>query len=139
MQIDPTTDRVTSELPKCPGCGTIARPAVVMFGDGTVQTDRIDQQQANHQAWISHVIENQGKLAIIEIGAGVAIPSIRLSSFSTCCDHLAPLIRINPENPELSPCKYFTVVDDVDFEFVGLPMGAMEAIAGINDILNTLQ
>jgi NAD-dependent SIR2 family protein deacetylase len=135
MNIDPTTDRVTSELPKCLGCGTVARPAVLMFGDGYVQSDRIDHQDVNHAKWIQDVIEKQGKLVVVEIGAGVAVPSIRLSSFSTCCDHKVPLIRINPENPEIHPCNFFKVNDDIEFEFIGLPLGALEAITAINDLL----
>jgi NAD-dependent SIR2 family protein deacetylase len=34
MAVDETTVRATSEPPACPACGAVARPNVLMFGDG---------------------------------------------------------------------------------------------------------
>ena len=34
MEVDPATMRATGELPRCPACGALARPNILMFGDG---------------------------------------------------------------------------------------------------------
>jgi len=135
MTIDPNTDKVTNELPTCPGCGGVARPAVLMFGDGRVQYNRISNQHQNLNKWLREVTSNNGKLVVLELGAGVAISSIRGSSFDTCSKYNAPLIRINPEHPELKTDKYSPEPTNTTFEFIGLPLGALEAITGINNFM----
>jgi NAD-dependent SIR2 family protein deacetylase len=55
MQIDPETDRVTSALPKCPGCDNPSRPNVLMFGDFYWQPDRNCVQEQNFKAWLKSI------------------------------------------------------------------------------------
>jgi len=73
--IDSKTDRALDPLPKCKHCQGIARPNVLMFGDFYFLDSRHEIQESNYDLWISSVIGK--KIAIIEIGAGKAVPTVR--------------------------------------------------------------
>ena len=86
-------------IPLCKKCGDIARPNILMFGDWAWDSTRANEQEKRFQEWFSSIKQQKQKLAIIEIGAGEAIPTIRhygeqiakkSSSFK--------LIRINPRD-----------------------------------------
>lgn len=85
------TDSLTGEnapaLPACPNCGGLARPNFLLFGDDAWVPTRTLGQLANLRKWIS----GTERAIAIEIGAGQAVPSVRMfaESFGT------PLIRIN--------------------------------------------
>ncbi len=101
LQIDLKAFRAIGGLPLCPKCGRIARPNILMFGDGQWLGLRSGESQRRFVDWTSGL---QGKrLVIIECGAGTAIPSVR----HTCEDLVeqlgASLIRINPREAEGPP------------------------------------
>lgn len=80
-----------NEPPRCPHCGGLARPNIMMFGDyGWIEAREITQSQ-QLQAWLKTV----SKPVIIEIGAGMAIPSVRFFSQQICQKFDAFLVRIN--------------------------------------------
>jgi NAD-dependent protein deacetylases, SIR2 family len=80
-----------NEPPHCPHCGALARPNIMMFGDyGWIETREIAQSQ-KLQAWLKKV----ARPIIIEIGAGMAIPSVRFFSQQICQKFDAFLVRIN--------------------------------------------
>ena len=96
-EIEPLTDDERCEwigpLPRCPYCGAIARPAILMFHDMTWEEGQTPLQRGNWQVWMNRV----ERPVIIELGAGLQIPSIR---------HIGenqghPLIRINPTHFQL--------------------------------------
>ena len=98
--VDPNTDKVTSPLPRCPGCGRVARPTVKMFEDWGILTTLIDKQEQKFEAWKT---KNKNlKIIAIEIGAGIAIRTVRDESERVSREFSCTLIRINPENPEIS-------------------------------------
>ena len=108
LQVDPETGKVVSPLPKCGGCGGLARPNVVMFGDWTVVGGRINAMGDAYNAFMADAVGDGGagvkKVVVLEIGAGVAVSTIRSSSRSLChraaeVGHETTLIRINPEHP----------------------------------------
>jgi len=119
----------SSPLPLCPGCGKTSRPAVVMFGPDAWTTDRRLKEHADRcTAWFNKVKASGMKAVVVELGAGTAIPTVRGESeyFSR---HLScPLIRINPEFPEIknaSPdCIHVSITD-----------GAEVALKKLDDIL----
>lgn len=75
-------------LPRCPACGALARPNILMFGDcGWIDTP-YSFRKTSLQAWIG----GTERLVVVEIGAGTAIPSVRLFGEATS----RPIIRINP-------------------------------------------
>jgi hypothetical protein len=63
-------------------------------------------------------------VVVIELGAGNAIPSVRYFSEQTSKNYGARIIRINP--------REFDVPSKLD---VGIPMGSLEALAGIDAAL----
>jgi NAD-dependent SIR2 family protein deacetylase len=73
VAVDPTTFRATGALPRCPWCGAMARPNILMFGDMRWVADRSSLQEGLVAAWLARNPE----AVAIEIGAGTAIPTIR--------------------------------------------------------------
>ena len=91
------------DIPQCKYCGDIARPNILMFGDWSWNGDRTRNQENRFNTWLKSIQTDNKKLAIIEIGAGTAIPTIRQDG-----EHLAKnftnckLIRINPRDFQVS-------------------------------------
>ena len=92
--VDEENCRLTSELPRCPYCGEIAHPNILMFGDGGWLEYRAELQEANLKAWLRKV----QRPVIIEIGAGQSIPTVRRFGEN----QNGFLIRINPTDPDLN-------------------------------------
>jgi len=111
-RIDEDAGELLGDLPACPRCGGLARPNILMFGDFGWLDDRASQQWERLALWRQAV----ERPVVIEIGAGLAVPSVR--HFSEMQSR--PLIRINPVEPE--------VLRKTD---VGLRMGATQAVQGI--------
>lgn len=91
--VDEARCHLVNEPPRCPWCGGVARPNILMFGDDEWIEHRARMQEANLQQWLGRI----RRLVILEIGAGTAIPSVRHFGESQECF----LIRINPREPEL--------------------------------------
>lgn len=84
-------------FPYCPQCNAIARPNILMFGDWGWSEARSDTQEARYKKWLKK--QRMKKLVIIEVGAGVAIPSVRLQGEMVAKRRPnATLIRINPRD-----------------------------------------
>ena len=91
--VDAAACRLRSAPPVCPRCGALARPNILMFNDGGWVSERTDAQYERLRRWRQAV----RKLVVVEIGAGVDIPSVR--RMSEMQD--APIVRINPRAPQL--------------------------------------
>ena len=114
--VDEATCTLTSEPPRCPHCGGLARPHILMFGDWEWLDGRSRIQGAAVRQW-------RLKLAspvVIEIGAGTDIPTIRILGQQMD----APMIRINPKEPAVSNASD-----------VPLPMGCVAALREIDALL----
>lgn len=112
-EVDAAHCRLLNAPPRCPRCGGVARPNILMFHDEEWLESRFEEQRARLERWLDTV----RRLVVIEIGAGTAIPSVRHFSES---QH-GFLIRINPTEPELP--------DRV--RGVGLAMAGLAALRGI--------
>lgn len=81
--------------------GKPARPNVLMFGDWGVNCRIIDEQDGRFNEWLKTLPES-ANLAIVEVGAGKAVPTIRRTS-----EHVlrkfenAFLIRINWDDSDV--------------------------------------
>ena len=115
-EIDHAKCRLTSGPPRCPNCGALARPNILMFGDWDWDESRARGQLANLQAWIDKVT----RLVVIELGAGTAVATVR--AFSERLNY--PLIRINPTDCDVPKA------DDVSV--------AARALAGIEGLAAAL-
>jgi NAD-dependent SIR2 family protein deacetylase len=101
-------------LPSCPHCHAIARPNILMFEDYTWEYRRTDTQRDRLIQWMDKIETEGGKLAIVEIGAGTSVPTVRNTSEQIAKRFDVPLIRINPRE------SFGTEI--------GLEMGAIEAL-----------
>jgi NAD-dependent SIR2 family protein deacetylase len=90
-------------LPACHHCGAVARPNVLMFGDGRWLSQRSAAQERRFDDWLRIVKQRAGKIAIIELGAGTAIPAIRQTSEEIAARLGGQLVRINPREPQAAP------------------------------------
>jgi len=86
-------------LPKNSTTGELLRPAVLMFNDGGWISDRTDAQEERLEQWYSGVKDKS--LAVVELGAGAAVPTVRYFSERAVARPNATLIRINPRESEI--------------------------------------
>ena len=100
VSVDPATFRAAPPLPVCPRCGLLARPNILMFGDGGWDEARTLGQERLMTAWLAEVREAGGKLVIVELGAGEAIPTVRLNSEQLARRFEGTLVRINPRESQ---------------------------------------
>ncbi|QDV38773.1 SIR2 family NAD-dependent protein deacylase [Tautonia plasticadhaerens] len=118
LVIDADALRAADPLPSCPGCGGLARPNILMFGDGDWDPSATDAQQRRFEAWLLSI--GEGPLVVVECGAGKVVPTVRLLC-ERAARHLGgTLIRINLRD------------DDVPDGQVGLPLGALEGLDAID-------
>ena len=115
-EVDEAICRLSSPLPQCPRCGSLARPNILMFGDWDWIEQRSCVQQKRLEAWLRNV----DRLVVVELGAGVDIPSARRFGEATA----APLIRINPLAASVRRSQD-----------IAIPMGALDGLRRINAIL----
>jgi len=94
LAVDPANLRVQDGLPRCPICGGLARPNVLMFGDGAWNPGRTAAQQIRFRLWLRRIA--RGKLLVVEVGAGTAIPTVRQTAEELAEAAGTPLVRINP-------------------------------------------
>jgi NAD-dependent SIR2 family protein deacetylase len=92
--VDEDSMRAMDPLPRCPQCGGISRPNILMFGDWKWVGDRTEDQQARLATWLSSI--PNGALTVVEIGAGSAVPTVRHFSERLIERKNAKLIRFNP-------------------------------------------
>lgn len=107
--------------PHCPDCRRTARPNILMFSDWGWNESRSYAQKRNFHRWLGEVDENNYRLVVVEIGAGEAVPTVRMMSENIAWKHRAPLIRINPRD--------FYLPESISGW--GLPMGGIEGIENI--------
>jgi NAD-dependent SIR2 family protein deacetylase len=127
VDVDPESMRATGPLPSCRNCGGLARPNILMFGDWSwiggpsqkaldelAQWRRTPGRRTPGQRTLGQRAHRG--LAVLEIGAGVAVPTVRRQA-ELASAASGTLIRINPREPEVRHGRG-----------VSLPMGALAAI-----------
>jgi NAD-dependent SIR2 family protein deacetylase len=122
IEIDPETLRARDPLPACERCGGMLRPNILMFGDGGWDADRSAEQEARMGAWIEGL--GGARVAVVECGAGTAIPSVRHFSERLLRRKAASLVRINVREAEVPAVGG-----------IGLALGALEALRGVDALL----
>jgi NAD-dependent SIR2 family protein deacetylase len=119
VAVDPDTFRAAPPLPSCPRCGVLARPNVLMFGDWGWLPERTDAQERRFTDWVGSL--GSARLAIVEVGAGTAVPTVRMTSEQLARRPGATLIRINVREPQ------------VPGDHIGIALGGLEALQGIQN------
>lgn len=119
VEVDEATIRTQSEFPRCPRCEAIARPNILMFGDWEWDQARYLDQFDRYAPWLRSVRDK--KVVAIELGAGLAIPTVR----NECESRGTVLVRINPREAEVPPPG------------ISLPLGALDALQRIDALLTS--
>ena len=121
IAVDEETFLAESSLPACPACGDLARPNILMFGDWDWLHRRSQEQSDCFRQWLGE--RRKGNLAVVECGAGTAVPSVRHLSEQLVREFNAHLVRINLREAHVPPGQ------------VGLPLGARDTLERINELI----
>lgn len=115
-EVDESNCMLLSELPRCPACGGLARPNILMFGDSGWLPARTDTQLRRLDRWMARV----SRPVAIELGAGSAIPTVRMYAQQSG----GALVRINPSEPDVGRVPG-----------VGIACGALAGLRAIQSAL----
>jgi NAD-dependent SIR2 family protein deacetylase len=107
-------------LPRCIKCGGMARPNILMFGDWSWNGARSQEQGERLALWLKSITADGMRLAIVEMGAGAAVATVRWKSEQVARRTNGVLIRINPRDTMIPPGPH-----------LALPLGAAEAMDAI--------
>jgi NAD-dependent SIR2 family protein deacetylase len=118
LEIDEQSMRAIPPLPACPRCGALIRPNILMFGDWHWNSDSTDAQILRMNGWIESL--SGARLAVVECGAGQAIPTVRITCERMARQFRGTLVRINPHEP------------DVPAGHLSLPMPALAALRALD-------
>jgi len=116
-EVDAAACRLLSPLPRCPSCGALARPNVLMFDDWRWNEARSEMQRANLEDWL----QKSASPVIVELGAGLSVSTVRRIGESLSSSLSAPLIRINPRDDSIPRSG----------RALGMPMSALEGLQAI--------
>lgn len=122
ITVDERTMRA-AQVPRCPSCGGVSRPNILMFGDWSWLPERTHAQERRFRQILDEYADR--RMVVIEMGAGSAVPTIRATSerIGWRYPH-AVVIRINPREPEIQP------------PHLSLPCGALEGLRRIDALLS---
>jgi len=120
IPVDEATMRAL-RVPRCPRCGGVSRPNILMFGDGAWLPERTQAQRARLERFRAG--EGRGRLAVVELGAGTAIPTIRFTSEGLASRGQGLVVRINPREAGIDP------------PHLALAAGALEGLAAVDAAL----
>lgn len=120
IPVDQGTMRA-GHIPKCINCGGVARPNILMFGDFSWLSDRTRRQERNFDEFVTD--SRSGRMVVVEMGAGTAIPTIRATSerLGRSCD--ATVVRINPREAQIGA------------PHLSIPLGALDGLRRIEPLL----
>jgi NAD-dependent SIR2 family protein deacetylase len=121
VTVDPDTMRAVEGIPRCPQCGGLARPNILMFGDFGWVAERSQQRLDELTEWRRGL--RGGRLVVVELGAGTAVPTVRRQAELASASDGA-LIRINPREPEVRHGRG-----------VSLPMGALDGLTQLDTLV----
>lgn len=124
VDVDPETFRARGDLPKCPRCGALARPNILMFGDWGWDGSLTEQQENRLIDWLAEVETSKARLVIVELGAGTGVPTVRMTSERAAQRPRTTLVRINVREPQ------------VPDGHVGIAQGALAALTAIDEHLS---
>lgn len=115
--------KALAPLPKCPHCGNIARPNILMPNDWSWISQRAIEQGNRLQQWIETLDSLEAKLVIIELGANHSNATVRLQSQRVNRSFKSTLIRIN------------TIDYDVPEGGIGLALSSEQGLIKIAEAL----
>lgn len=127
ITVDEEVFEAREPLPRCIRCGETARPNILMFGDWSWNGDRSQEQGTRLGQWLRAISDKRMRLAIVEMGAGTAVATVRWQSEQVARKTNGVLIRINPRDTMVPSGPH-----------VALPLGAEEGISALHAALDGL-
>ena len=124
--VDEEYCQLINDFPTCPHCGGMARPNILMFGDWHWQSQMQDEKERKLMAWLKQV----NNLAIIELGAGTGVPSVRNFSerlINHPVNESVSLLRVNLREPQ--------VLDKSNC--FGVSVGALDSLMLLNKVIES--
>lgn len=118
VRIDEEAFCALDPLPRCRHCGGVKRPNVLMFGDCLFDDTRTRSQAQRFESWLESV-EPGARLVVVEMGAGLAVPTVRRWSERLVERRRGVLVRINVREA------------DVPEHQVSVPLGALAALQAL--------
>ena len=113
----------SEQIPTCPQCRGTARPNILMFSDYSWIGARSHGQEMRFDLFQEQV---RGKnIAVVEMGAGSMVPTIRYLSERLGSQSNTTVVRINPREPQIGR------------PHLALACGALAGLREINDLLVT--
>lgn len=116
-EIDAERCELINPPPTCPRCGALARPNILMFGDG----QWLDARQRGQRVRLERVLGRFERPVVIEVGAGTAVATVRHFSHQILHGHGGRLVRINPADSRVPTPRD-----------VGIGMNALQALEAID-------
>ena len=121
VPVDEATMRAR-HVPRCRRCRGVARPNILMFGDGGWVGHRAQAQRGRLERFLDE--HDDRRLLVVELGAGTAVPTIRFTSERLGRRGDARVVRVNPREPE------------IESPHLSLPVGALQGLQGIQRALD---
>lgn len=134
LVFDKQSMRLQGPMPLCPTCNDLARPNVLLFGDGGWLPYRTRVQEKRFYDWVLDKKMNNKKIVALEFGAGTAVHTVRAECYkvSQC------LIRINPGEPRVDKEHQLNREYDRDKTAISVPLGALDAVRRIDKYLQAM-
>jgi len=127
VTVDEDVFEARDPLPQCRNCGGTARPNILMFGDWSWNAQRKDLQRGRLLRWFQEASTNGLPVAVVEIGAGKAVSTVRSLSEQAARNLNATLIRINPRDFDVPHERH-----------IPLALGAAEAIGALVEYIEVV-
>lgn len=124
LKLDNETMRVElSDEATCGKCGEFVRPNILLFFDDEFCDTRVNAQKEHFDAYLDRLESGYRRVAVLEIGAGTGVPTIRFEAAKVARRFNTKVIRINPE-----------VAPDNQVYHI-----ASKAIEGVNQVVQCLK
>jgi len=107
VEVEAEEDHWKSNHPKCPKCNSLARPAILMFGDFDWISPERHSLSHGWEALVSRMVRTENKkLCILEVGCGDNVATVRNHSESLLNQAGGvTLIRVNLDLPKSDGSK----------------------------------
>ena len=127
VDVDEAILKAKDPLPRHPTTHQVIRPNILMFGDACWNPARTNTQEDCYNAWLT--AHQNDRIAVIEMGAGTAIPTVRSHGEFLASRLNACLIRINPRESQ---------VEHTHISSLSIATGAKLGLTKINEFYRTL-
>lgn len=99
VEVDEKQCLWTGAIPRCPSCGSVSRPNILMFNDH----GWIDARTESQRAMLNKRLEAAKSPVVIEFGAGTQVATVRHFGGYLTRRYGGRMVRINPVDFQIDP------------------------------------